>query len=510
MPKVFFMEIAPGAGINRDGTKIDTELCTDGTWTRFYDKRPKKMGGYKLIDLGNNEIPRSLYSYDSENSILLYVGRSNSLEFLSVFPDLTASSSNVITPFDFAINPKNIWSITTVPAIVDETPIAYLVATAAPNGSDISNAQAGQVYYTPVGSTDALQPIPNIFTTGGVLNLGPYLIVYDLNGYVIWNDGSDIELFPDDNFLQIGSSKFVAGAPVRTGNVVSGLLWSLDGVVSLTLNPAGDSPGEFVASYISTISTILSSGCVISYEPYFFWIGINTFYMYNGSVMEVPNTTNKLWFFQNLNQDQKQKVVGFVNKKYGELCWLFPYGDSVENNWMLIYNINTQQWYDTNLINRASAVSSTSQMQYPIMASSSPEVFNGTSSYPLWAHEYGVNRIDPVRETALYSSFTTNKLWLIDQQPESQVLIADTFIPDIVMEESMFFTIDTQGYPNSTPTTSPLFSISPSTEFSTVRQKGSIISMTFTSNVLNGDYLFGKSLMRFVIADDQRPGPSST
>ena len=204
----------------------------------------------------------------------------------------------------------------------------------------------------------------------------------------------------------------------------------------------------------------------------------------------------------------KQRVVGFVNKKYNEICWLFPYGTSTENNWMIIYNLTTGAWYDTPL-ERSCAASSSSLFPYPLMASSVAETYNLTTTYPIWAHEYGVNQIDPVRTSAILSSFTTNKLWLIDQNPQYQVLSVDSVIPDVKQIGSMFFSINAQGYPNSTIDTSSNFEFTSDTEFLTVRFKGSILNLTFTSNVLDGDYLFGKTIIKLQITDDQRPGPTT-
>lgn len=506
MSNISFIEMKPEPGIQRDGTTVDCTQYTDGTWVRFYKGRAKKIGGYTLISLGNTEIPRELFSYDSINSIQLFIGRPSSLKTFNVLSNLTTTASNDITPVGFVANANNLWSMTTVSNIVADVPTTYLVATACPNGTDISNTVAGQVYYGDITATTPLVPSSTIKTTGGVLNLGSFILIYGSDGLVIWNDGVDITNFPVDNFLQFGSSKFIYGAPVRTGIVATGLLWSLDGVVNIGLNP--NNPGQFECSYASTITTILSPNCVVPYEPLFFWIGINTFYVYNGAVSEVENNTNKLWFFENLNQNAKEKVYGFVNKEYHEVCWLFPYGDSMENNWMLIYNMQTQTWYDTDNINRSCAVSSSSQFKYPIMASSAPEVFNSVNTYPLWAHEVGVDRVDPLRTTAIVSSFTTNKIWIIDQNPQAQVLTFDVFIPDVKQTGSMFFTTNTQGYPNSPEVISDIFSFDPTTEFITIRQKGSITNFTFTSNVIGGDYLFGKTMFKVIQTDDQRPGPS--
>lgn len=510
MAEIQYMPIAPKPGIQRDGTQLDSDQCVDGIWTRFYKGRPMKMGGYQLLQTGNSEIVRNLFSVDSQDSIQLYLGQPSSISTFRVFGDLATTAPFNITPLAFVPNINNSWSITSV-AYSDDTPppnavyTDYIIATACPNGFDISNNVEENVYWGVIGSSDPLTPLLSgstiITTAGGVMNLGSFILILGINGFITWNDGLSLDTWPNTNFAQLGTSKFIYGAPVRSGATVGGLIWALDALIGIQYT--GSEAPQFALSYVSTRSTLLSQNCVVSFDPYFYWIGRNTFYMYNGAVVELENETNKLWFFSNLNSAYKERVYGFVNKKFNEIWWLFPYGDSTENNWALIYNMSTQAWYDTPL-DRSCAVSSNSQMAYPIMASSIPYSLNLSTSYPTWIHEIGLNAVDPVSETAIVASFQTNKIW-----NKKSVTTIDTFLPDVQIEESMFMQVLTQGYPNSEVTYSPVFSFDGSTEFLTIRVKGSIVSTVFTSNVVDGNYLFGQCTYKVIIGDDQRPGPST-
>lgn len=514
MSNTAFFEMKPKPGIQRDGTDTDCDQCIAGEWVRFYKERPKKMGGYKLIQSGSSQIVRLLFSYDTLDAIQLFAGRPSSLTSFTIGNQLLPTDPLILTPAGFVADANNLWSITTVPVQINQEPFTYIVATACPNGSDISNNIPGLIYYSDIADGTPLVPLGNgLSTTGGVMNIGTYLIVFGADGLIQWNDGQNVANFPLTNALNQGTSKFVAGFPVRSGNTPTGILWSLTAVSTLTLtqvvNGEGETVSTFVAANASTITSILSSNCVIPYEPYFFWIGINTFYTYNGSVVEVPNFTNKLWFFANLNQNAKEKITGYVNKEYHEVVWLCPMFGSEENNWALILNIETQQWYDTPL-NRSCGVSPSSQFQYPILASSQIQTYNNIPFYPIWAHEYGVDRVDPLGTTAIMSTFTTNRFWGIDQNPEAQVIEYDAIIPDVVLSGTLYFTVNTQGYPNSPVRVSDPFSFTQNTEFLTINIKGSITSFTFTSNELGGNYLFGKTMFKINIAGDQRPGPSAT
>lgn len=504
MGRQLYIDVSPQPGIQRDGTEFDSMMYTDGSWVRFYKLRAKKMGGYQVLHFGNQEIVRDLFSYDFPSSVLLYMGRASSLNYIRVSSDGATSSPVDRTPDSFVYHEDNTWTFATVSAAD-----VYIVATAAPNNIDIANETAGTVYAGLINANSKLEPLMNggdeIQTAGGVMVLLSFIIVYGSDGLIFWNDGESFTNWPVDNFRIIGTSKIVYGAPVRAGDTGTALLWSLDSVIKLTYNGNED----FSDAYVSTQSTILSANCVVSYEPFFFWIGNNSFYIYNGTVSELPNIVNKDWFFSNLNMTYKEKVWGFVNRQYGEICWLFPKGDSVENNHMLVYNIQDQTWFDTDQIDRCSAVSASSQFQYPIMSSSAPEPYGNSYLYPLWIHEKGTNKVAFGTTTAITSSFTTNinNMWMED--PASQVCEIDMMTPDIEQSGTMIFQVITRGYPNSTPTYSDEFTFEPTTEFKTIRVKGSFFSFKFISNVEDGNYLMGKTMVRVNVMDDQRPGPTS-
>lgn len=516
MGNVIYKEVASQPGIQRDGTLFDSEYYIDGQNVRFYKGRALKMGGRTTLQNGTQDIIRDVFSYDVPIGIQLFLGRESKLSYVIInSSNNLVSSETVITPAGFAGDPDNIWSFATV----SYAEVTYILAVAAPNGSSISNTTRGIVYYGPIGTTGPLTPlIPTtppgktepLLTAGGIVVLGQYVLLYDSDGLISWNNGEDILNWPDTNTLNFGSDKFVAAAPVRSGSVVSGLFWSTGGVMQLALQPDAAGKLFFDPNYISTRSTILSSRSVVSFEPYFFWIGDNSFWIYNGIVQELKNDMNKQWFFNNLNPSEKQKVVGFVHsRKYGDVGWLFSYGDATENNWLLLHNVGGQFWFDTNNIDRSCAISAGSNYPYPIMCSSTPIRLGNNFVYPIWAHEFGVNQVQFNISTALVSYHESSLVNLWEQAPEAAVIMVDTLIPDIQLVENIFFQINKRGYPNSVPTASETFTITPTTEFLTMKEKGSFLSFRFETNTLDADYLMGKTLVKLVISEDQRPGPTT-
>ncbi len=200
---------------------------------------------------------------------------------------------------------------------------------------------------TPTGDT--------IEVSGGVVVLHPYVFVYGDNGLIKnsvagdpfdWNGA-------DANETNVASTKIVKGLPVRGGsNSPSGLFWALDSLIRVSYAPTtitvGGTPQTFYWRYdiISSQTSILSSQCVIEYDGIFYWIGVDRFLLYNGTVKEIPNAFNQNFFFDNLNYAQRQKVWATKVPRFGEIWWFYPSGDSEECNNCVIYNIRENCWYD--------------------------------------------------------------------------------------------------------------------------------------------------------------------
>ena len=189
----------------------------------------------------------------------------------------------------------------------------------------------------PLKDTNGANPTGDtILVSGGVVVLHPYVFVYGDNGLLKnsvagdpydWNGA-------DSNETNVASTKIVKGLPVRGGsNSPSGLFWALDSLIRVSYAPTtitvGGTPQTFYWRYdiISSQTSILSSQCVIEYDGIYYWIGVDRFLLYNGTVKEIPNSFNQNFFFDNLNYTQRQKVWVTKVPRFGEIWWFYPSGD---------------------------------------------------------------------------------------------------------------------------------------------------------------------------------------
>ena len=348
------VQISSKPGIKRDGTKFEGDQYVDGQWVRFQRGLPRKIGGYRSINKFLRGLPRALHEYTQDLQTYVHAGSADRLE--RFFIDGTYNTSVITdrTPASgFTVDNGNMWQFATA---YDTTNGNQIVAQVAPNLNCICNSDGGALFVGDLLGTSALTEVTtvpaNFSVTGGVVTLPPYTFAFGNDGYAAWS----VPNSPDD-FTGSGSGnafitgqKIVKAMPLRggPGNSPSGLFWSADSLIRGTYI-GGTAVFQF--DTISAQSSILSANSVIEYDGIFYWIGTDRFLSFNGVVREVENNMNLNFFFDNLNYAQRQKVFAYKVPRFGEIWWCFPFGDSIEPNHAVIYNVREGTWYDTELPN---------------------------------------------------------------------------------------------------------------------------------------------------------------
>lgn len=380
-------------GIKKDGTSTEGDYWNDGQWVRFYRGLPRSMPGYRSM---TNEYPgpsRGLYVNLNPTGFLdIFSGSSDELNVGQFTTGGFGSGINNITPMGFVTSAANIWQLDSFYNANGGGEVD-LIAHAAPNLIDITSEIATQVYYGDITSisplTGSVDDSSNpVLVSGGILDLNPYVIAYGSLGLVWWSAIDDPSTFPIANQANPTPTKIVKGLSLRGSAAPAALLWSIDSLLLMSF-VGGDQVWSFAT--ISDQSSILSSSCPVEMDGIYYWIGVDRFLTYNGSLRELPNEMNLDFFFQNLNFAQRQKVFGFKVPRWGEIWWCFPFGTATECNHAIIYNVRENSWYDTPLPEDGrSAAYFAQSWQYPVLFGANP-LSGGT--YQLWQSEYGKDEV---------------------------------------------------------------------------------------------------------------------
>ena len=234
------------------------------------------------------------------------------------------------------------------------------------DNGQISQVLAGNVlpdndndyYFSGISDSEGQYPTYKpISVDGGVCVLYPFIFVYGSHGFIA-NNNVDLSLStytansfydwngPLANQINVASSKIVKGMPMRGGtNSPSGLFWATDSLIRVSFNPQATSI-YWVYDIVSSQISIMSSNAVVEMDGVFFWMGVDRFYLYNGSVQVLPNDKNINWLFDNLNYEQRQKVWATKIPRYNEIWFFYPRGTATECTDAIIYNVKDKLWYD--------------------------------------------------------------------------------------------------------------------------------------------------------------------
>ena len=530
---VGFLNFAPG--IKRDGTQFDSDKCINAQWTRFYRGKPIKMGGYKLIDPGTSDIVRELFVVDKGNlSVDIYYGVYNSLTVNNFDSEGNLQDSYDRTPTDpsFVPNPNNIWDFDLFSFIdSDNNPHTYIIASCIPNGADINNQIGGGIFYGDINSTGPLEPVtsPNQLTTGGICTVGDFVFSFGNKGIAQWSKNGDPLTWPTQNINAASNTKLVQGYATWGGNTLSVLLWSLNSLEKGVFTPITENENLFTFTTVQPNISILSARSVVKYdEDTFLWVGISEFYIYTGVVNTIPNNDSIKFFFNNLNQQYREKVFSvIVTTTSKEWQIHFPFGDSVENNHMIYYNIEEKTWGDC-AISRAAGSSASINLPYPIFSDAVLTLnkadipFQGIpptpptgapppptppllESYPIWMHEFGYDKIMYGQTYAITSYFETPLLTYYEQNPQDDRNLRIRDIqPDFIVSGNMTVTVNKRAYPNSPVISSTPFSFNSSTPKIDMNEQGGLISLLFESNEAGGYFEMGKVAYSYAPGDARR------
>jgi len=102
-------------------------------------------------------------------------------------------------------------------------------------------------------------------------------------------------------------------------------------------------PYTFGVNLINDSTGLISPKGAVSTPAGVYWMGYDSFYVYNGAVQKIPCTVLS-YVFDNLNANQVFKVFGFSNSEFNEVGWYYPSGSNLNIDKYVVYNYAEQVW----------------------------------------------------------------------------------------------------------------------------------------------------------------------
>jgi hypothetical protein len=186
--------------------------------------------------------------------------------------------------------------------------------------------------------------------------------------------------------------------------------------------------------------SITSPKAAVAVGEFVFWMGRDSFYMFDGNVRQMPCTLHD-YVFTSFNDEQNEKIAAGHNSSFGEVWWFYPSENSSTIDRYVVYNYQQQVWYNGSMVR--TAWEDRGVHRNPIAA--------GTDGY-LYYHEDGFDDGSTSPSSAITASIESSQ---IDMGDGEQFTLVRRLIPDITFRNSEAitpsadFTVKVRDFPGA-------------------------------------------------------------
>jgi hypothetical protein len=283
--------------------------------------------------------------------------------------------------------------------------------------------------------------------------------------------------------LRIGTGSYIVGAVQTKQQVVV-----FTDIAMYTMQYIGP-PYTFGLTEVSSNISIAGQNAAISTGDFVYWMGTGQFYMYNGTVTQMPCSV-KEYVFSDINIYQLAKVAAASNAAFAEIWWFYPSAGSEVNDKYVVFNYESNIWYYGTM----------SRTAWHDNAFAGLPIAAAQDGY-LYYQESGLNDGSgdiPVPLNAYIESS------VVDIGEGDQFMFASRIIPDITFrnsttEPTATFTIKARNYPggnyfgtsNNSVVSTATVPVQLFTEQSFIRVRGRSVALRVESNQVNTAWRLG-------------------
>jgi hypothetical protein len=283
--------------------------------------------------------------------------------------------------------------------------------------------------------------------------------------------------------LRIGTGSYIVGAVQTKQQVVV-----FTDIAMYTMQYIGP-PYTFGLTEVSSNISIAGQNAAISTGDSVYWMGTGQFYMYNGTVTQMPCSV-KEYVFSDINIYQLAKVAAASNAAFAEIWWFYPSAGSEVNDKYVVFNYESNIWYYGTM----------SRTAWHDNAFAGLPIAAAQDGY-LYYQESGLNDGSgdiPVPLNAYIESS------VVDIGEGDQFMFASRIIPDITFrnsttEPTATFTIKARNYPggnyfgtsNNSVVSTATVPVQLFTEQSFIRVRGRSVALRVESNQVNTAWRLG-------------------
>jgi len=302
-----------------------------------------------------------------------------------------------------------------------------------------------------------------------------------------------------------GFQRLSGGNYLVTAIYTRGVIVVLTNISAFAMQYVGI-PYTFGFTQIGDYCGAISPNCGVEAQNVVYWMSTNAFYMYDGTVKQIPCSVQD-YVFKNLNFGAGANIVfAGSNSKFSEINWFYPSSNSQYIDSVVTYNYKENVWtigtlarttwadkdiFDYPIATQYSTVASTTYM--------SPTIYGYTGGISnVWYQENGYN----AGSTAMTAYIQTADIPIADGD---QFMFVKKIMPDFKnMNGALSVQINTLAYPQSTVYSSTIFTVYSTTTKVDFRGRGRLLNVIMKSTDLNTSWRMGT--MSLEIQPDGRRG----
>ena len=229
----------------------------------------------------------------------------------------------------------------------------------------------------------------------------------------------------------------------------------------------------------------------IDAENVVYWMSDGAFYMFDGTVKELPCTVQD-YVFDDINVSQRYNIYAGVNLTFGEINWFYPSLSSDYINRVVTYSYAEKAWTIGTL--DRTTWEGRDVFQFPIATEYFPNSTSGATPTvigltqgrsKLYRHETGTNA-DGAAMSAYIESGDS------DIQDGQDIMFVRRYIPDFKNQSgNLIMTLKTRQYPGGIQTTASTATVTNSTTKVDTRARGRQLAVRIESNTTGAAWRYG-------------------
>ena len=230
--------------------------------------------------------------------------------------------------------------------VVDTNPVTYNRAQQI--GPTNQNQQNGVEYWYTDSGTTACPTIANYVL---ISDSSRFVIAYGTdnlgNGQqdpmlISWSDQENITVWNPQPTNQAGSYRLSNGTSILTAIQTRQEIFILTDTALYVQQYLGP-PFVWGFQIISAATSLISPNCAVAANNTVFWMGVDKFYLYNGTMQTLPSAMRK-YVYENINLSQGYQCFAGVNEGFSEIWWFYCSAASQTIDSYVIFNYLDQSW----------------------------------------------------------------------------------------------------------------------------------------------------------------------